>query len=131
MITDPIADMLSRIRNAQAVKKSEVSLPFSRLKFELAKILKHENYLESVEKQEEAKFPQLKIVLKYDGNNQPVITNIKRVSKPGKRIYVSKNNIPIVLNNLGILIISTSSGLMTNKEAKRKGVGGEILCEIW
>ena len=131
MITDPIADMLSRIRNAQAVKKSEVSLPFSRLKFELAKILKHENYLESVEKQEEAKFPQLKIVLKYDGNNQPVITNIKRVSKPGKRIYVSKNKIPIVLNNLGILIISTSSGLMTNKEAKRKGVGGEILCEIW
>jgi len=131
MITDPIADMLSRIRNAQAVKKSEVSLPFSRLKFELAKILKHENYLESVEKQEEAKFPQLKIVLKYDENKQPAITNIKRVSKPGKRIYVSKNNIPIVLNNLGILIISTSSGLMTSKEAKRKGVGGEILCEVW
>jgi small subunit ribosomal protein S8 len=131
MITDPIADMLTRIRNAQAVKKSEVSLPFSKLKFELAKILKHENYLESVEKQEEAKFPQLKIVLKYDENNQPAISNIRRVSKPGKRIYVSKNKIPIVLNNLGILIISTSSGLMTNKEAKRKGVGGEILCEVW
>jgi len=131
MITDPIADMLTRIRNAQAVKKSEVLIPFSKLKFELAKILKHENYIEGMEKQEEAKFPQLKIVLKYNENNQPAISNIKRVSKPGKRIYVNKNKIPTVLNNLGILVISTSSGLMTNKEAKRKGLGGEILCEVW
>jgi len=130
MITDPIADMLTRIRNAQAAKKSEVLIPFSKLKFELAKILKHENYIEEFEKVEEAKFPQIKIVLKYE-NNQPFILNIRRVSKPGKRIYVSKNKIPNVLNNLGILIISTSSGLMTNKEAKRKGIGGEILCEVW
>ena len=130
MITDPIADMLSRIRNAQAVKKEEVLMPFSKLKFELAKILKHENYVEAVEKVEEAKFPQLKIVLKYE-NNKPVISSIKRVSKPGKRVYVSKNRIPSVLNNFGILIISTSSGLMTNQEARRKNVGGEILCEIW
>jgi len=131
MITDPIADMLTRIRNAQAVRKSEVLIPFSKLKFELAKILKHEDYIQELEKIEEAKFPQLKIVLKYDQNKLGVISNIKRISKPGKRIYVSKNNIPSVLNNLGIMIISTSNGLMTNKEARRKGIGGEILCELW
>jgi len=130
MITDPIADMLSRIRNAQAVKKEEVLMPFSKLKFELAKILKHENYVEAVAKVEEAKFPQIKIILKYE-NKKPAISSIKRVSKPGKRVYVGKNRIPSVLNNFGILIISTSSGLMTNQEARRKNVGGEILCEIW
>jgi len=131
MITDPIADMLTRIRNAQAVRKSEVLIPFSKLKFELAKILKHENYIQELERIEESKFPQIRIVLKYDQNKLGVIANIRRVSKPGKRIYVSKNNIPSVLNNLGIMIISTSNGLMTNKEARRKGIGGEILCEIW
>jgi len=131
MITDPIADMLTRIRNAQAVRKSEVLIPFSKLKFELAKILKHENYIQELERIEESKFPQIRIVLKYDQNKLGAIANIKRISKPGKRIYVSKNNIPSVLNNLGIIIISTSSGLMTNKEARRKGIGGEILCEIW
>ena len=131
MITDPIADMLTRIRNAQAVKKSEVLIPFSNLKFEIAKILKHENYIENLEKIEEAKFPQIKIVLKYSENGQPAIASIKRVSKPGQRIYVSKNKLPKVLNNLGIAIISTSQGLMTNKEAQRKKVGGEVLCEIW
>ena len=131
MITDPIADMLTRIRNAQAVRKSEVLIPFSKLKFELAKILKHENYIQELERIEESKFPQIRIVLKYDQNKLGVIANIRRVSKPGKRIYVSKNNIPSVLNNLGIMIISTSNGLMTNKEARRKGIGGEILCELW
>ncbi|MCX6743508.1 MAG: 30S ribosomal protein S8 [Candidatus Parcubacteria bacterium] len=131
MITDPIADMLTRIRNAQAVKKSEVLIPFSKLKFELAKILKHENYIQELERIEESKFPQIRIALKYDQNKLGVIANIRRVSKPGKRIYVSKNNIPSVLNNLGIMIISTSNGLMTNKEARRKGIGGEILCELW
>ena len=88
------------------------------------------NYVEAVEKIEETKFPQIKIVLKYE-NHQPLIKNIKRVSKPGRRVYVSKNNIPTVLNSLGIAILSTSHGLMTNKEARRKGVGGEVLCEIW
>ena len=113
MITDPIADMLTRIRNAQAVKKPEVLIPFSILKFEIAKILKHEDYIAEFEKIEEGKFPQL------------------RISKPGRRIYVAKNKIPRVLNNLGLVIISTSQGLMTGGEAKRKGVGGEVLCEIW
>ncbi len=131
MNADPIADMLTRIRNAQSVKKSEVLIPFSRLKFEIAKILKHEDYIKELEKIEETKFPQLKIILKYDKNKEPAIKNIERISKPARRVYVNKNKIPQVLNGLGIAIISTSQGLMTNKEAKRKGVGGEILCEIW
>ena len=131
MITDPIADMLTRIRNAQVVKKNEVLVPWSKLKFEIAKILKHENYIASVDKIEEAKFPNLKIVLKYDDNKEPAIKSIRRISKPGQRVYVSKNNIASVLNNFGISIISTSAGMMTSKEAKRKGIGGEIICEVW
>lgn len=131
MITDPIADMLTRIRNAQRVKKDEVLVPFSGLKFEIAKILKHEDYIVSVEKVEEANFPQLKIFLKYDESSQPAIKSIQRVSKPGQRVYVSKNKIAAILNNFGISILSTSAGLMTGKEAKRKGIGGEIICEVW
>jgi small subunit ribosomal protein S8 len=131
MTTDPIADMLTRIRNAQTVRKNEVLVPFSKLKFEIAKILKHENYIVSVDKIEEANFPQIKIVLKYDEVNAPAIKSIQRVSKPGQRVYVSKNNIASILNNFGFSIISTSAGLMTSKEAKRKGIGGEIICEIW
>jgi len=131
MNTDPIADMLTRIRNAQAVNKKEVLIPFSKIKFEIAKILKHEDYINEVEKIEEGKFPQVKIELKYKDKKTPVIREIRRISKPGYRVYVNKGKIPVVLNNLGIAIISTSQGLMTNKEARRKGVGGEILCEIW
>jgi small subunit ribosomal protein S8 len=131
MITDPIADMLTRIRNAQKVKKTEVLIPHSKLKFEIAKVLKHENYIESFERVEEANFPQIKINLKYEKNGEPAIKCIRRVSKPGQRIYVSKNEVSNVLNNLGIAIISTSAGLMTNKEAKKKGIGGEVICEIW
>lgn len=131
MITDPIADMLTRIRNAQMVKKSEVLVPFSKIKFEIAKILKHENYVINVEKSEEAQFPQIKITLKYDEENQPAINTIKRISSPGQRVYASKSNLGNVLNNYGLAIISTSVGLMTSKEAKRKGIGGEVICEIW
>lgn len=131
MITDPIADMLTRIRNAQAVRKTEVLMPFSKLKFEIAKILKHEDYIESAEKVEDSKFANLKIVLKYNQDKKPAITIIQRISRPGKRVYANSDKLPRVLNNLGIAIISTSQGLMTNKEAKRKGVGGEVLCEIW
>ncbi len=131
MYTDPISDMLTRIRNAQAVRKSDVLIPFSKLKFEIAKLLKHEDYILDFSKIEEGKFPEIKISLKYKENQQPVITTIQRISKPGLRVYVSKNKIQDVLNNLGVSIISTSQGLMTNKEAKRKGLGGEILCEIW
>jgi small subunit ribosomal protein S8 len=131
MHTDPIADMLTRIRNAQLVRKSEVLIPFSKLKFEIAKILKHANYIEELSKIDEAKFPQIKIILKYKNNQEPAIREIKRVSRPAQRVYVNNNNISKVLNGLGIAIISTSQGLMTNKEAKRKGVGGEVICEVW
>ena len=129
-MTDPIADMLTRIRNAMAVKKPEVLIPFSNLKMEIARILKEGNWIESYEKQED-KFFNIKIVLKYDEAGKPAITSIKRISSHGRRVYVNKNKLPRVLNNLGIAIISTSQGLRTNKDAKKQGLGGEVLCEIY
>ncbi len=136
-MTDPIADMLTRIRNASAVKKTEVVLPMSKIKYEVAKIMEKEAWIKSakIEKfdknKEQSKFDQLRIILKYKKTGKSVITNIRRISKPGLRIYVDKNNLPKVLNNLGIAIISTSQGLMTNKEARKNGLGGEVLCEIY
>lgn len=131
-MTDPIADMLSRIRNASAVKKAEVALPFSKVKFNVAKILKHEGYLDNVETNETKKgINQIVLKLKYDDNGEPVIRNLKRVSKPGRRLYAGKDELPKVLNNLGIAVISTSKGLMTNKQAKKEGLGGEIICEVY
>ena len=130
MITDPISDMLTRIRNASMARKSEVLIPFSKLKFEIAKILKHENYIESFEKIEDIGFPQMRVLLKYE-KNSPSITHIQRISKPGLRVYVTKDEIPTILNDMGIAIISTSRGLMTNKQAKRDGIGGECVCEVW
>lgn len=129
-MTDPIADMLTRIRNAQAVGKADTLIPFSKVKFEIAKLLVHENYLEHVDRIDEG-FPQLRIVLKYDAQRNPAIRNIERVSTPGRRVYVKKEEVPTVLNNLGVAIISTSQGVMTNKEAKRKQVGGELMCRVW
>lgn len=129
-MTDPIADMLTRIRNASAVRKKEVVLPFSKIKYEVAKILKENGWIKETEKIK-GKFSQLKIAIKYDKENQPVIGSIKRISKPGRRVYVGKDSLPVVLNNLGIAIISTSRGLMTNRDAKKKGLGGEIICEIY
>lgn len=129
-MTDPIADMLTRVRNALAVKKAEVVLPFSKIKYEIAKILKKEGYLEEVEKVED-RFPQLKLVLKYDVRRRPAISHLKRISKPGRRVYLSKENIPYILNDLGIAILSTSRGLMTNKQARRGKIGGEFICEVW
>ena len=139
-MTDPIADMLTRIRNALLVGKSEVVLPMSKIKHQLAKILEREGWIEGVKviKDEQGKrkngsavFNELKITLKYKGRKSPTITSLKRISKPGLKIYVNKNELPRVLNNLGIAIISTSQGLMTNKEARRKGVGGEVICEVY
>ncbi len=129
-MTDPIADMLTRIRNALMVQKTEVLVPFSRLKFEVAKILEKGKWIEAVEKLEE-NFGQLKITLKYNDKKEPAITYIKRISKPGRRVYVAKSELPIVLNNYGEAIISTSHGIMSNREARKKGVGGEIICEIY
>ena len=137
-MTDPIADMLSRIRNASAVNKPEVMLPMSKIKYEIAKILKQEGWILDVQKvpgtgqKNQANcFDQIKLVLRYKRSGKSTIISIKRVSKPGLREYVSKQNLPKVLNNLGMAIISTPEGLMTNKEARKKGLGGEILCEIY
>lgn len=136
-MTDPIADMFTRIRNASAVKKTEVLLPMSKLKLAIAKILQEEKWIKDVEviegglKTKRSGFDQLKIVLKYNKNGKPQISSIKRISKPGVKYYVSKDNIPTVLNNLGMVIISTSSGIMTGKEARKKGLGGELIGEIY
>lgn len=128
-MTDPISDMLTRIRNAQAVRKQELRLPYSSVKFNIAKILQKEGYLKGVEQVIEAKFPELRIELNYK-NNKPSIQMIRRVSKPGRRVYAKSTELPRVLSDIGIAIISTPNGLMTNKEARVRRLGGEVICEI-
>lgn len=136
-MTDPISDMLTRIRNASLVRKPEVVLPMSKIKHEIAKILQREGWVVKVEvikskgiKNGSKIFDELKIELKYN-NKESAIKSLKRISKPGLRVYADKDKLPKVLNNLGIAIISTSQGLMTNREAKKKKIGGEVLCEIY
>lgn len=129
-MTDPIADMLTRIRNAQAVRKAEVMIPHSKLKLRLAQILKEEGYVRSVDVVKTGSLSEIKVELKYD-NSLGVIRGIKRVSKPGHRVYVGSKELPHVLNGLGLAVVSTSQGLMTNKEARQKKLGGELLCEIY
>lgn len=135
---DPISDMLTRIRNAQKAGHSEVVFPFSNLKLAIAKILEKEGFSENVEmvkKDEDNKFDRIKVVLKYEkiGNNKqiPAISEVKRISKEGKRIYLKKEDIKKIKNGFGISIISTSKGIMTGKEARKSGLGGEYICEIW
>lgn len=134
---DPIADMFTRIRNASAVKKQEVSLPMSKLKFEVAKILETEGWIKKAEvvpgglEGKHNHFDQLLIQLKYRKNGKPQISSIKRVSTPGLRVYVSKMDIPTVLNHFGTAVISTSRGIMTGKEAKKQQIGGEVIGEIF
>ncbi len=134
-MTDPIADMLTRIRNASKVKKPEVYIPFSKLKLEIVKILKRQGYIQDFKElkpdETENKFGGIMVGLKYNKGKKPAITSIKRVSKPGQRVYVSKDELPKVLNNLGLAIVSTSKGVMTNTEAKQAGLGGELICEIY
>jgi len=129
-MTDPIADMLTRIRNAVAVKKAEVLIPFSKVKFNIAKVLEKENYVGSVEKVDQDRSPQIKVVLKYDAG-QPAITHLKRISKPGQKIYINNQEIKKVLNGYGLSIISTSRGILTDQEARQQKLGGELMCEIW
>ena len=133
MNTDPIADMLTRIRNANMVSLTEVEMPSSKLKVELAKLLKSEGYVEdfAVIEKEGSVFKTLKITLKYDEKSKPVISNLKRVSRPGLRNYCKAKDIPQVLGGMGIAIISTSKGLLTDRKAKKENVGGEILCYVW
>ena len=130
-ITDPIADMLTRIRNAIMAKHLEVEVPASKMKLAIARILKDEGFIEQYKLIKDGKQGIIKITLKYDENKNSVISALKRVSKPGRRIYVNKKQLPRVLNGLGIAILSTSKGVITDKEARKLGVGGEWICSIW
>jgi small subunit ribosomal protein S8 len=130
-LTDPIADMLTRVRNAVRAKKKEVNIPSSKLKVEIARILKEEGYIKNYKVIEDNKQGVLNITLKYTDDNQSAIAGLRRVSKPGCRIYCTRDSIPRVLDGLGIVIISTSRGLMTGKQGEELGIGGEVLCEIW
>jgi len=131
MNTDPIADMLTRIRNANIVKHSSLELPYSKLKEQLAVLLKSEGYITDYSVKEAGNFKVLHIELKYDENEKPIITDLKRVSKPGLRIYRKAQNIPKVFDGLGIAIVSTSKGLLTDRKARKENVGGEVLCYVW
>nr|YP_009455839.1 30S ribosomal protein S8 [Dictyopteris divaricata]YP_010205344.1 30S ribosomal protein S8 [Grateloupia livida]AQZ25055.1 30S ribosomal protein S8 [Dictyopteris divaricata]UAV85913.1 30S ribosomal protein S8 [Grateloupia livida] len=132
MTTDIIADMLTRIRNANLVRHRLVQVIKTNLTISVTQILKEEGYIADYEEIELSKKSYLLLSLKYyNQKRQPIITGLKRVSKPGLRIYVNKNNLPIVINNLGIAILSTSKGILTNNKAKKLGVGGEVLCYIW
>ncbi len=131
MFTDPIADMLTRVRNAASAKKAEVLLPYSKLKHSLADILLAEGYVAGVAVKENGKFKEISIVLKYDHSGDPVIRGIKRISKPGQRIYTQMTLIPKSNGGIGVTILSTSRGLMTDKQARKQKYGGEVICQIW
>lgn len=128
---DPITDILNRIRNAQSVNKETVTVPFSNLKYEIAKILEKEDFIEKVEKKGRKIKKIIEITLKYDKNKKPVISGLKRISKPGQRIYKSFKEIKPIKGGYGIAIISTSKGLMIDKEARKQKLGGEVICEVW
>ncbi|MHB8735177.1 MAG: 30S ribosomal protein S8 [Terriglobales bacterium] len=130
-MTDPVADLLARIRNAARAHHPKVDVPASKLKQEIVRILKDEGYLTSYKVSEEEGFPVLKIALKYGPDDRPVITNIERVSKPGCRVYVGRAEIRPVLGGMGVNILSTPRGVMTGRDARRQGVGGEVLCQVW
>ena len=130
-MTDPIADMLTRVRNANAVKHKSVDIPSSNLKKEIATIMLDEGFIKSYDIIEDGKQGIMRIQLKYGKNKEKVLTGIKKISKPGLRVYVRKTEIPRVLGGLGIAVISTSKGLLTDKAARKEGVGGEVIAYIW
>ncbi|ASB86720.1 MULTISPECIES: 30S ribosomal protein S8 [Bacillus] len=131
VMTDPIADMLTRIRNANMVRHEKLEIPASKLKREIAEILKREGFIRDVEYIEDNKQGIIRVFLKYGQNNERVITGLKRISKPGLRVYAKSNEVPRVLNGLGIAILSTSHGVLTDKEARAKQAGGEVLAYVW
>ena len=131
-MTDPIADMLTRIRNANTAKHDTVDVPSSKMKLAIAKILLDEGYIKSYELVENGKFNDIRITLKYGASkNEKIISGLKRISKPGLRVYANKEELPKVLGGLGVAIISTNKGVITDKEARKLGVGGEVLCFVW
>jgi small subunit ribosomal protein S8 len=130
-VTDPIADMLTRIRNASAAHHDFVDMPASQLKRGIAQILKEQGFVKDFERVKESKYPTLRLFLRYTGKRDPVITGLRRVSKPGQRIYRKAAEMPRVVGGLGIAVVSTPRGLMTERQARRSNVGGEVLCYVW
>ena len=131
-MTDPIADMLTRIRNANTAKHDTVDVPSSKMKLAIAKILLDEGYIKSYELAENGKFNDIRTTLKYGASkNEKIISGLQRISKPGLRVYANKEELPKVLGGLGVAIISTNKGVITDKEARKLGVGGEVLCFVW
>ena len=130
-VSDPVADMLTKIRNACMAKFESVDIPTSKLKLEITKILKNEGYIRNFKKVAQENQSALRIFLKYDDGDKPIIHGIRRLSKPGRRLYGGYKNMPRVFNGYGTLIVSTSEGVITGKKAKEKKVGGEILCSVW
>jgi len=131
MLTDPVADMLTRIRNANKALHERVEMPTSRMKEEVARILKEEGYVRDYHVNKGESFDTLVIELKFGRNRERVITDLKRVSKPGRRVYARKDRLPRVLGGMGIAILSTSGGLITSRTAEQRGVGGEVVCFVW
>ncbi len=131
MMTDPIADMITRIRNANKAMHERTSMPTSRLKEDIARLLKEEGYIKDYRVEPGASFDTLVIELKFGRNRERVITDLKRVSKPGRRVYARKDRLPRVLGGMGTAILSTSSGLVTSRRAQELGVGGEVVCFVW
>ncbi|HMK55923.1 MAG TPA: 30S ribosomal protein S8 [Dissulfurispiraceae bacterium] len=131
MMTDPIADMLTRIRNSVLIKAEKVDIPASRLKVEIAKIMKEEGFIKSYKIIKDKKQGILRITLKYSQDNRPIVEGLKRISKPGRRVYVGKDEVPSVVGGMGVAVVTTPKGILTDKACRREGVGGEVLCYIW
>jgi small subunit ribosomal protein S8 len=131
MISDPIADMLTRVHNGLMARQKQVVMPGSKVKVAVARILKEEGFIRDFEVTKDVPQPQLRIVLKYDRDRKSVVTGLKRISRPGRRVYVGHANVPWVLSGLGVAILSTPQGIMTGQKARRQGLGGEVLCYVW
>ena len=130
-MTDPVADMLTRIRNANIVRRHQVDVPGSKLKRAVAQVLRDEGFIDGIQVVEDGPGHLLRLTLKYGAERKRVITGLRRISRPGRRVYAGKQEVPRVLGGLGVAVLSTSRGIMTDKQARREGVGGEVLCYIW
>jgi len=130
-VTDPVADMLTRIRNANLARHDHVAVPASKLKLEIAKVFKAQGYIQKYDLVDDKRHGQIRMHLRYGASGKPVITGIRRVSRPGLRVYVDSKGIPRVLGGLGVAVLSTSRGVLTDREARRRRVGGEVLCYVW
>jgi len=131
VVTDPIADMLARMKNGLVTRKRYVVMPSSKLKVEVARVLRAEGFIEHFDVSRDRPQPMLRIQLKYSDGNRPIVSGMKRVSKPGKRVYTKRQQIPLVLSGMGVALLSTPRGVMTGKKAYRLGLGGEVLCFVW